>query len=487
MADQRRTQKQISLRYKGNLRYYRRIHAWRFARFAASAIAIVGGIIAVLIYERRGPEKFFIAGPISSVHANFGNDCGKCHEATFIGRDSVTPERFSQVIRDRFQRGVPVEQLDRKCEVCHQHHAPHEPNVVENRSCAVCHQEHKGAESMGVVASLECAACHNDRHVMEASGRKGTQLPPSAFQIHKLRVVQTAFEMPRPPNGYTQTFASFWSDHPEFQLNREQVRDPDILRFNHQRHFAADIPLLNGQKLACITCHKTTEEGRYMKRVSFAANCQACHSLQFDPNNPDLTLPHGDPNAVRAFLRTLPTQYSQLAIKRGLVKPAEIKSFVVQQLVRLRDTRRTTEDLEHDVFFTTNPYKPQESALGQARGHFYGCAVCHEVKATSTAAPAVTKPILVERWLPHAHFNHAKHASIKCNDCHQATQSRETSDILMPAKASCIGCHSPQGKIVAECVTCHTYHAPPQVATNQPGVAHLSLKQMLLTSKNGAP
>jgi hypothetical protein len=32
----------------------------------------------------------------------------------------------------------------------------------------------------------------------------------------------------------------------------------------------------------------------------------------------------------------------------------------------------------------------------------------------------------------------------------------------MPTKANCVTCHSPQGKIVAECITCHTFHAPPQ-------------------------
>jgi len=69
--------------------------------------------------------------------------------------------------------------------------------------------------------------------------------------------------------------------------------------------------------------------------------------------------------------------------------------------------------------------------------------------------------------MPQANFNHAKHQvdpvtqkPLDCNICHQATESRETSDVLMQAKENCTTCHSLQRKVVAECITCHTYHAP---------------------------
>jgi hypothetical protein len=76
----------------------------------------------------------------------------------------------------------------------------------------------------------------------------------------------------------------------------------------------------------------------------------------------------------------------------------------------------------------------------------------------------VTKPVLFDRWMTQANFSHASHVNVRCNDCHHATASTQTSDVLMPAKASCVICHSPTGKVVAECITCHTYHAPPQNA-----------------------
>ena len=279
--------------------------------------------------------------------------------------------------------------------------------------------------------------------------------------------------MPRPPRGYTQVFSSFAGDHPEFQLVREKARDPDVLRFNHQRHFATDIPPVEkGRKLDCNYCHKPDPEGRFYQRISFAANCQACHALLFDKNNPQLHIPHGDVNLVRTFLRTLPAQYGDYArLKQGKTRDSEVQSFVAQQIRQLREQFHSGEELERAVFFEKDPYKPQRQAAVATRANYAGCAVCHDVKPGVNAAPTITKPVLVDRWMPQARFNHAKHQvdpitqeKLDCNKCHRALVSRETSDVLMPAKADCVTCHSPKGKVVSECITCHAYHAPPQVA-----------------------
>jgi hypothetical protein len=468
MADPRRTQKQIAERYKGNLGYYRKLHPWRLARMIISALAIVGGIVAIVWFQKHGREEFFNAGTISSNHATFANDCKQCHQVSEgVPRDS---KKFVTVVSDRFHKGIEFVAIDRKCEVCHQQHTLHESNVVENRSCSACHMEHQGRDSMRMVAAANCAACHNKSDVMQASAAKGTQLPADAFHIRPHPPQQLVFEMPRPARGYTQVFDSFANGHPEFQLVNEKPRDPDVLRFNHQRHLTgADIPQVNGKKLDCDYCHKPDPQNRFYERVTFAANCQACHSLQFDVKNPEMQLPHGDATAVRAYLHSLPTHYADLAIKKGMTRPEQIQTFVAQQVSQLRDQVRTGEELERRVFFTNDPYKPQRGMVG-TRASFYGCAFCHDVKAQAALVPAVTKPVFVDRWMPQAHFTHAKHTSVSCDACHHAAQSRETSDVLMPAKANCVTCHSPQGKVAAECTTCHTYHAPPQtiVATAAP-------------------
>ncbi len=485
MAAPRRTQKQIAERYKGNLGYYNRSHPWRRARLWTSWIAIVGGIIAIVVFQMRGRETFFNAGKISAPHAGFADNCAKCHDKT------LSAGKFTSILSDRFQHGVAFEAIDRNCETCHAQHTLHEPNVVQSRSCSACHQEHRGLQSLRLVASSQCASCHDSSAIMEASAQKGMQPQWQNFHRHPHPAQQVVLELSRPTRGYTQKFDSFWSGHPEFQLIREQQRDPDVLRFNHQRHFASDIPPVNGQKLDCNYCHKPDPGGRYYQRITFAANCQACHSLQFDAKNPELKIPHGDVDLARTFLRTLPAQYGDYArLKKGITRDAEVANFVAQQIKQLRGTFRTGEELEGAVFFTTDPYKPQQKMNATTRANFTGCAFCHEVKAIANAPPAITKPVLIDRWMPQASFNHLKHQvdphtqqPLDCNVCHHALQSRETSDVLMPTKANCVTCHSPQGKIVAECITCHTYHAPSAAQTTvgtAESTAPLSLKQMLL-------
>jgi mono/diheme cytochrome c family protein len=506
MATPGRTQKQIAERYKGNLGYYKRKHPWRVARWCASFLAIAGGIAGILFYQKlisqkRASEEFFSTGTISSSHAVYAQDCASCHDkGAALGGDRSF-SKFKAVVSDRFHHGLDFASIDRKCQHCHEKQPAmgtvkkydlHEPNVVENRSCSVCHQEHLGPGRMKPVANLQCAACHNDRGIMEASAQKGMQLLPSAFHLRPHPPQQVVFKMPRPPRGYTQVLSSFAGDHPEFQLVREKARDPDLLRFNHQRHYAADIPPVEkGRKLDCNYCHKTDPDGRYYQRVSFEANCQACHALQFDKNNPQLHIPHGDVNLVRAFLRTLPAQYGDYArLKQGKTQESDVQSFVAQQIRKLLGQFGSSEELERAVFFEKDPYKPQRQAAPATRANYVGCALCHDVRTDRNAAPTLTKPVLVDRWMPQAKFNHAKHQidpltheKLDCNKCHRALVSRDTSDVLMPAKADCVTCHSPKGKIVSECITCHTYHAPPQVAaTDVHADSRRSFKQMLLGS-----
>lgn len=470
MDSPRKTQKEISGQYQGNLGYFSKIHLGRSARFLVSFFAVAAGLAAIIAFQRRGDERFFNPGPLSNSHAALVERCASCHDKTTLTESKLTPIKFQEVLSDRFQHGVAFDPIDKNCEACHldrdkRSYAFHEPNVVQNRSCSVCHPQHRGPGPTKVVASAQCASCHNDPEIMEASAQMGMQLNWAGFQRHPHLPQQIVFEMPRPRRGYTQVFPAFWDGHPEFQLKREPARDPDVLKFNHQRHFGADIPPLNGRKLECSDCHRPDSEGRYNnQRITFAAQCQVCHSLQFDPRNPELTLPHGDTTAVRGFLRHLDSHYADLAAKKGLRQPNEIKDFVTRQMLQLRERVLSGENFERQVFYVADPYKPQPGTEPRARASFYGCALCHEVQPVANAAPFIAKPVFVDRWMPQAEFDHAKHTSVRCDDCHHATQSRLTSDVLMPGISSCVTCHSPKGKVVAECRTCHSYHAPASVA-----------------------
>jgi len=96
---------------------------------------------------------------------------------------------------------------------------------------------------------------------------------------------------------------------------------------------------------------------------------------------------------------------------------------------------------------------------------FPGCAYCHEVRPSLNGGPQITPPLIPDRWLVHGNFDHSKHLQnirtnpkMDCIVCHDARQSRETSDILLPSKQICAMCHSPAGGVVSSCSTCHGYH-----------------------------
>ena len=113
MPAPRRTQKQIAERYKGNLGYYNKLHPWRRARAVVSVIAIVGGVIAIIVFQTRGHETFFNAGKISVPHASIADNCTKCHDQTLMTGGRLTASKFKEVLGDRFWHGVAFEPIDK--------------------------------------------------------------------------------------------------------------------------------------------------------------------------------------------------------------------------------------------------------------------------------------------------------------------------------------------------------------------------------------
>jgi hypothetical protein len=478
MNEERGTQREIAKTYRDRVQSRFTRTVWRSERFLLSVVLFAGGIVAIYYCEKEKPQEFFNTGPLSRSHAHLKNGCVSCHVPERLTSSSAgQPPAFFQVLNDRFEKGAPsFERIDRACGQCHKQHDFHEPNVIMNRSCSACHKEHQGLDAMMAVANLDCASCHNNSKIMQASAERGKQLPPTRFHLNPKTVNfrQVILQLPRPADGYTKTFASFSEGHPPFQLQRENVRDNDVLRFNHARHLnTSDIPPTKSGKLDCNYCHQPEPNGRYMRPISFEAHCQECHSLQFDVRNPDFQLPHGDAQLVRTFLRTLPAQYAEVARrKRALTNETKINEFAVQQVRQLLKQFPNAEELERSVFFTRDPYKGSQQNDASSRAKYTGCAFCHEVKqAAGISYPTaeITRPVMIERWLPHAHFSHAKHAMVaSCRECHvAAASSKLTSDVLIPARESCVRCHSAAGiaRKASECATCHLYHSPDQPST----------------------
>jgi Cytochrome c7 and related cytochrome c len=512
----RKSQKQLTAKYRDNLANYKRLYSWRRAMAAATILTFLGGLVAIWSYYKRAPDKFFNPGTVSSHHLNItpamslgassgrpndagASNCDSCHDKSLVVGSGLSRRKFVDVLRDSFTKGASadrIQRIDQRCETCHsslsQHaHTFHEPNAIQYR-CSTCHQEHRGPGPMRLVASSECASCHGSAGKMLAAAHAAAANDWTPRKRHPQPQQRVVFEqLGRPTEGYTRVFSTFWDDHPEFRINLAKAADPktvrdpdsyvaadgvhDILRFNHSRNF----------------CHELEIEGRFMKRISFQANCQTCHQLQFDLKNPDLTLPHGDATAVLGFLRSVTSHYEDLARRKGITDPGKIRSFVDEQRKGLRTQYSSDQQLISRVFFEGDPYKLRPGMDRPRAANFAGCAYCHEVKPAAVGAPMITKPVLVDRWMLLSDFDHAKHVAVKevdCQTCHQlARGSNRSSDILLPVKGSCIQCHSPHAeaglRTAAECITCHNYHAPASAQATtvaEPHRSKLSLKQMML-------
>jgi hypothetical protein len=73
--------------------------------------------------------------------------------------------------------------------------------------------------------------------------------------------------------------------------------------------------------------------------------------------------------------------------------------------------------------------------------------------------PVFEETRIPQRWLTHARFSHQHHRMLDCTECHHdATKSKDTSDVLLPSVNSCQKCHNPSVGVRNDCVECHNYH-----------------------------
>jgi predicted CXXCH cytochrome family protein len=549
MPEPQRTQKQVAEKYKGNLDYYRRGHFFRRLRWITFLVVAVGSIAFALSFGKWGRPEFFNTGPISQNHAQLVHDCKVCHEnaqpdmtrglglheaaadpvekfaqfCDWIARvpsalDSLRPAKFSATAEQAL-RATSLADMDEACIKCHEPQRLHQPQaaalalrgvfhempMVFSGACADCHREHVTSARMALPRSDACATCHNDAAKLAAtSARIREEGPPLEHATAALLADgQRHFVMPRPPQPVA--FKSFAEGHPKFAYEQPGARDPATIKFNHARHFEADIPPIGGRKLDCSDCHKPEPKGAFMERISYEKHCALCHELQLDPALPKLTIPHGEADKVRFFARNLTTQLSEYGLReRGLTDPNQRGQFVIGAFNRLQQRGMTTvEELERRIFFVGDPPITGErfAPKSNANQTMTACAKCHEVKAgEGGATPTVAHSGIADRWLTRGPFSHLPHVHLDCAECHASPQhslasaykSTRTADILLPKKSMCADCHRAldrdkvqpipanfdpsqiraavtakqrrEGGVKEDCQSCHQFHSPREVS-----------------------
>jgi hypothetical protein len=203
-----------------------------------------------------------------------------------------------------------------------------------------------------------------------------------------------------------------------------------------------------------------------MLPINYVKHCADCHPLGFDPEKfPGAVAPHDKPVIVHAFLRTKYAE-SPAGEKAEKVDKAEKKEEEESQPRRRLGRRdEPQEEAEPRARLGGRRAEPEEKAapggFEQAESFLFknkqGCKLCHTLTAQEKL-PEVAPTAIPVRWLPHSRFDHGAHRPLACTECHKATQSTETKDVLLPSIASCRECHGGARKARAGCVECHVYH-----------------------------
>jgi hypothetical protein len=434
-----RTTKKLAQRI--DLNYFKRPTPFKRARLW---LTVLVPLLAVGWIGWRGAtrdSRVYSSGRMSEAHAVLERQCADCHV--------VKAGEFSS------------KAADSACLACHDgpvHHSNQIAAAVPD--CATCHVEHRGRIQLSAARNESCAECHGSLRV--ASG-----------QVH-----------------YAANISSLEDGHPEFAVLRGGAKDPGTIKLNHAVHMKAIREGPNGPivRLECDDCHRPAvvntpwpyEDKNYalaevsysrggktelprdvlrgpkplsgreiMAPVQFAKACARCHLLAFDKRF-DQGVPHDQTAVVHAFV----------------VK--QFQEYIAEHPSELRVVRDPQRDLSGKPMppdvraLSPSQWVSERAAAAEELLWRKTCKQCHAYAPSpaQTALPVIADSRTIERWLPHAKFDHDAHRGFSCASCHsKALTSTESSDILVPGVANCKTCHAP-GSDHAEsrCFECHTYH-----------------------------
>jgi predicted CXXCH cytochrome family protein len=459
------------------LDYFRRPRSLRrlYSPVLAAVLVLTGAVaaagVAFVVRKAPGPRAAFQAAPVSTPHALFADRCEVCHDE---GRAFMTALRL-------WPGAAHASSVsDQACLQCHPAggHNPRSPHFVnadtgQSKNCTQCHREHRGDAALSRLPDAFCTQCHADLQVKDGK-----------------------------PCFYAN-IRRFDADHPDFGAWRKGgLTDPGTVHFSHKAHLDlatgfAHIPperveatwakanIREARKIdeqGCAYCHKMDEAGRYMRPIRYQDHCAACHPL----------LPQLQPGAWPEDVESGFTQTPLHHPGRG-EDAAAVRGELLERFSRLPTPNLPPAgDDELRPFFLNRPVPPLGDGKRRALGagiaadaalfspdaqkaavlpgfeglvNFnvnVGCAYCHEEAPGrgQDDLPVYKFPQLLDRWFPHARFDHRAHRMMKCADCHaEAEASTDNKDVLLPKIGNCRQCHGAAGgKARSDCLECHTYH-----------------------------
>ena len=437
---ERRTRTQKKLAQRLDLNYFKKtfpIPRWR--RILSIALTAVGlGWLAWSGFG--GGARAFTAGPVSHAHAMI--KCAACHAAPAMWGTKVT---------------------DTECKACHDGPKHHDREMLTadkaTPECKTCHVDHQGQMRLAATKDDSCTQCH------------------ASLQDH------TKGGQPK----YEKAITGFaeGEGHPEFALirNRDKVKDPGTIKFNHFRHLE-DLRIQKKlEKLECADCHRTTKgslaewkwadksllkpapstrtdhrpQRDFMSPIKFEEHCSngVCHPLVYSDQTTE-PAPHRVQPAILqgivrekfvAYIAAHPDELA-LAMRQGIGPDPRLPN------------RKPPPPPRNAAEWVSQKMDDAETLLYRKT-----CKECHTLERPDIAKPPVIPTsIMKERWMDNAVFAHTPHQMVKCQECHAGanspTEGQDTFKILMPEIKTCRSCHSGGGSQSADsrCSECHVYH-----------------------------
>jgi len=285
------------------------------------------------------------------------------------------------------------------CQQCHVDRF----SPVRDSSCLPCHNV--GSHDPETGSDPACAYCH-----VEHRGRK------------RLRAsVDDAF-----CSGCHLEHKGIGSfdDHIEVTTG---PRDQHLI-FSHHAHLEPD---LKQGPLQCASCHQPDDTGGF-RPPDFDAHCAKCHTDRVDADT-KVAVPHGQPIA-------------------------ELKTWLIQHYLRtmgVPDREKTLPGKGREPpAWRDALLERADTALEGLLRPGAGCLLCH----TQTSEKGEIKPpVIPDRWMPNARFNHHKHRSESCASCHDVSRGKSSTELHLPKLLNCRACHHRTGA-PQNCITCHLFH-----------------------------
>lgn len=407
----------------------------------------------------------WMAGDLSSAHANLAQDCRACHVKPFTRVEDQTCLTCHDDLRNHAESGAMLASMPGHEGANAWLADLREGLSIPEGRCGSCHFEHNGQDGVIPAGNQLCVDCHDalderltDTTLVNVSNfnRRHPEFSPAIVLNPEMQPPRmTRFSLvdrPKEQNGLLFPH--------DFHLKDEEViRKIETL--------PADLQAKYGETLQCADCHEPDAAGALIKPIEMEAHCSDCHSLAFATTETQTrSLPHGEPAEVRRVLEDF-----YLAEATNLLLGDQTSDILDRQLSAEARARR--DRLSAQAF--ANARENTDAMIGRIFSEDGMCRKCHqnEDPAQRAGLPELTPVRLTGNYFPMAQFDHAAHmtGNIQCTTCHKAETSSTSEDVLMPAITVCRACHDDAAgrtAIASDCLTCHVYHDAEDTPLMQP-------------------